>query len=122
MTLRSYLNAMSVATSFAFIGWSLVILYIDPKSSGYMGLFLFYATLALALMGFFTLMSFSLKRWVSNNEVIFAHISSSFRQGFWLSIIIVGTLMMQGAKILNWWIALLFIGSIALLELYFISE
>lgn len=122
MTLRSYLNSMAIATSFAFMGWALVIMYIDPTKSGYMGLILFYTTLFLGLLGFFTLLSFSLKRWVSNNEVIFAYISSSFRQGFWIATIIIGLLIMQGARILNWWDAMLFVGAIALLELYFISE
>lgn len=113
---------MTTATSFAFMGWILVIMYIDPASSGFMGLSLFYATLFLALLGFFTLISFSLKRWIGNNEIIFSYITSSFRQGFWLAIIVVGILVMQGARILNWWDALLFVGSISLLELYFISE
>lgn len=122
MTLKSYLNAMAVATSVAFMGWGLVLLYIDPSSTGYMGIILFYVTLFLGLMGFFTLISFSLKRWISNNEVIFSYIASSFRQGFWLAVIILGLLLMQGARILNWWDALLFIASISLLELYFISE
>lgn len=122
MTLRSYLNSMAVATSIAFMGWVLVLFYIDPTSSGYMGLTLFYTTLFLGLMGFFTLISFSLKRWISNNEIIFAYIASSFRQGFWLAIIIIGLMIMQGARILNWWDALLYIGAISLLELYFISE
>lgn len=122
MTLRSYLNAMALATTVAFIGLVLVILYIDPVSTGYMGLTLFYTTLFLGLMGFFTLLSFSLKRWIANNEIIFAYVASSFRQGFWLAVIITGLLVMQGARILNWWDALLFVGAIALLELYFISE
>ena len=122
MTLKSYLNAMAVATSVAFMGWVLVLLYLDPGSAGYVGIALFYLTLFLGLMGFFTLISFSLKRWISNNEIIFAYIASSFRQGFWLAIIIIGLLVMQGARILNWWDALLFIASISLLELYFISE
>ena len=113
---------MAVATTVAFVGWALVLFYIDPISSGYMGLVLFYTTLFLGLMGFFTLISFSLKRWVSNNEIIFAYVASSFRQGFWLAVIIVGLLIMQAARILNWWDTLLFVGSIALLELYFISE
>lgn len=122
MTLKSYLNAMAVATSVAFMGWGLVLMYIDPGSAGYMGMVLFYTTLFLGMMGFFTLISFSLKRWISNNEIIFSYIAGSFRQGFWLAVIIVGLLMMQGARILNWWDALLFVASISLLELYFISD
>lgn len=122
MTLRSYLNSMSVATAFAFVGWTFVLLYIDPGTSGYVGVILFYLTLFLALLGFFTLINFSLKRWIANNEVIFAYVSSSFRQGFWLATIIVGLLVMQGARILNWWDALLFVGAISLMELYFISD
>ena len=122
MTLKSYLNAMATATTVAFMGWILVLLYIDPVSSGYMGLILFYTTLFLGLAGFFTLLSFSLKRWIGNNEVIFAYVASSFRQGFFLAVIVIGLLIMQGARILNWWDALLFVGAIALLELYFISK
>ncbi len=122
MTLKSYLNSMALATSVAFMGWIMVILYIDPSNSNYTGLILFYATLFLGLMGFFTLISFSLKRWISNNEIIFAFVASSFRQGFWIAVIVIGLLIMQGARILNWWDALLFIGAVSLLELYFISE
>ncbi|MBM3256180.1 MAG: hypothetical protein FJZ04_01780 [Candidatus Moranbacteria bacterium] len=122
MTLKSYLNAMATATMVAFMGWVLVLLYIDPTNSGYMGLILFYTTLFLGLVGLFTLFSFSLKRWIGNNEIIFAYVASSFRQGFFLAVIVVGLLVMQGARILNWWDALLFVGAVALLELYFISE
>ncbi len=122
MTLRTYLNLMVVATFFAATAWFLVIYYIDPVEAGGMGLGLFFATLFFTLVGIFTVIGFSLRKYFLNNELLFTLIGLSFRQAVWISLIIVGLLIMQGARILNWWDAALLIVSVSLLEAYFLTE
>ncbi|MEA3273328.1 MAG: hypothetical protein U9Q72_01900 [Patescibacteria group bacterium] len=122
MTLRTYLNLMIVATLFAATAWFLVVYYIDPMEAGGMGLGLFYATLFFMLVGVFTVVGFSLRKYLLNNELLFTLIGLSFRQAVWIALIIVGLLIMQGARILNWWDATLLIISISLLEAYFLTE
>jgi len=122
MTLRTYLNLMVVATFFAATAWFLVIYYIDPVEAGGMGLGLFFATLFFTLVGIFTVIGFSLRKYFLNNELLFTLIGLSFRQAVWISLIIVGLLIMQGARILNWWDASLLIVSVSLLEAYFLTE
>ncbi len=122
MTLKTYLNLMSLATFFAAASCFLVIYYIDPTESGIMGLGLFYATLFFTLVGVFTVVGFSLRKHFLNNELLFSLIGLSFRQAIWIALIIIGLLIMQGARILNWWDAALLIASISLLEAYFLAE
>jgi hypothetical protein len=113
---------MVVATFFAATAWFLVIYYIDPVEAGGMGLGLFFATLFFTLVGIFTVIGFSLRKYFLNNELLFTLIGLSFRQAVWISLIIVGLLIMQGARILNWWDAALLIVSVSLLEAYFLTE
>ena len=122
MTLRSYLNLMIVATVLATASWFLVIYYIDPFKTGVIGLVLFYATLFFTLVGIFTVVGFKIRQRLLNNELIFSLIGLSFRQAIWLAIIIIGLLVMQGARILTWWDALLLTFSVVLLEAYFLSD
>jgi hypothetical protein len=122
MTLKTYLNLMSLATLFAAISWILVIYYVDPTDFGVMGIGLFYATLFFTLVGIFTIIGFSLRKHFLNNELLFSLVGLSFRQAVWIAIIIIGLLIMQGARILNWWDAALLIISVSLLEAYFLAD
>jgi len=113
---------MSLATLFAAISWILVIYYVDPTDFGVMGIGLFYATLFFTLVGIFTIIGFSLRKHFLNNELLFSLVGLSFRQAVWIAIIIIGLLIMQGARILNWWDAALLIISVSLLEAYFLAD
>jgi len=113
---------MILATLVAGASWGLVIYYLDPLKSGIVGLILFYLTLFFASVGLLTILGFYIRRRVSNNELLFVLVGVSFRQAIWLSFILMGLLMMQGAGILEWWDAGLLILSLALLEGYFLSK
>lgn len=113
---------MVVTTLMALASWGLVIYYIDPYKAGLTGAVLFYATLFFVLVGIFTITGFQLRKKILNNEVLYILIGLSFRQAIWVAIIIIGLLMMQGARVLTWWDALLLVIAVFLLEAFFISD
>ncbi len=122
MSLRSYLIGMALSTFLCFGAWVLVLINIDPFNCNFVGFILFYLSLFFALIGVFTLLGFYLRVWFSKNEVIFSHIGPSFRQGIFLSLILVGCLALQSFRILDLWSGGLFIASVVLLEFFFMTR
>ncbi len=122
MTLRSYLIGMFIGSLLCFGSWGLILVYIDPTNAGLLGFVLFYLSLFFGLVGLFSLIGFYFRRWRARNEIIFAHIGISFRQGVLLAVILVGSLLLQSFKMLNWWTAILFVTSVVLLEFYFMTR
>lgn len=122
MNLRSYLLGMFLSTIVCWVAFGLILYYVNPYNSGPLGLIAFYVSLFFASVGTLTLIGFYLRVWFSKNEVLFAHVNPSFRQAILLSIILVGSLVLQGFGLLTWWDGALFVLAIVLLEFYFISR
>lgn len=122
MSLRFYLLGLMFSTLFCWICFILVLFYIDPEQTNLVGFLAFYLSLFFALTGIFSLIGFYLRVWLSKNEIIFRHISPAFRQGFFLSLILVVSLILQSFRILTWWDGILLVGSVVLLEFYFMSR
>ena len=122
MSLKSYLVGLMFSTIFCWVGFILILFYINPDEASTIGLAAFYLSLLFSLTGTFSLIGFYLRVWLSRNEIVFANVSPSFRQGFFLSIIFVVSLILQAFRILSWWDGLLLVGSVVLLEFYFMSR
>jgi hypothetical protein len=122
MSLRSYLIGMFFSTLLCFGAWVLVLFNIDPYSTNFAGLGLFYLSLFFALVGVFTLLGFYLRVWFSKNEVIFSHVGPAFRQGVLLALILVGCLVLQSFRVLSLWSGGLFTGAVVLLEFFFMTR
>lgn len=122
MTLRKYLIGMFVSTILCWFSFGLILTYIDPFASGFVGLFCFYISLFFATIGTLTIIGYLLRVWLSKNEILYAHIGPAFRHGVLLSIILVVSLILQSFRLLTWWDAGLFIATIALLEFFFLSR
>lgn len=122
MTLRSYLLGMFLSTIVCWLAFGLILFYVNPYNSGALGLIAFYVSLFFASIGTLTLIGFYLRVWFSKNEILFAHVNPSFRQAILLSIILVGSLVLQAFRLLTWWDGALFVLSIVLIEFYFISR
>lgn len=122
MTLRSYLLGMFLSTIVCWLAFGLILFYVNPYNSGALGLIAFYISLFFASIGTLTLIGFYLRVWFSKNEILFAHVNPSFRQAILLSIILVGSLVLQAFHLLTWWDGALFVLSIVLVEFYFISR
>ena len=122
MPLRRYLFIMGFG---ALISWGallLVVLNIDPFTSGFVGIFSFYVMLFLSLMGTFALLGFFVRAIFIKRSVLFRHIGVSLRQSILFSFLILISLMLQANGLFTWWNAVLLILGLALLEFFFLGR
>ncbi len=74
------------------------------------------------LGGLFSQLMFWFRKHSYEGVASFALVGISARQGFLLAVLVVALLLMQGFRVLIWWDALLAVGLVLLLELYFLSR
>lgn len=122
MSLKKYLIFMSLLTLFCWVAWLVVLYYINPQESGFIGFICFYLSLLFALLGTFSLLGFFIRVWFSSEQIIFKHLGVSFRQAAWFSILLTVTLILQGIKFLRWWNVLILIFLLTVLEFFFITK
>lgn len=118
MTLPRFLVLLGTATILAWVAWALTVNFIDPGNGDPFSVFLFAASLFLAVSGTVALAGFFVRLWrFSGAEfVLYRALLTSVRQGFLLGTLTVLTLVLQGSRLLRWWNALLLIVALALLE------
>jgi len=122
MTLRNYLIGMGASAVLCFAAWLLILTNIDPAAAGWQGLSLFYLSLFFALVSFFTLAVFFVRSRISSERPAFSKVSVSFRQGILFSIVLAGSLILQGFRMLNWRNGLLLLVIVLVLEFYFMRR
>lgn len=121
MTFRDYLIVMSLATAAAWAGWVVVLFSIDPTSAGMLGFAFFYLTLSVALLGTFSIAGAAVRVWMRPEELVSRHVAKAFRHGILLSGLFVGSLVLLSHQWLTWWVMVLFVVLLALIELAFLS-
>jgi len=123
MMLKSYLWGIRISTVISFAVWVLVIKQVDPEKAGAVGQLLFFASALLFLSGLFVLFFTWLRRAAGGSEdVAFAYIGVSFRQGILMAILLCLLLSLQQHRVLTWWDGALTVGGILLVELYFLTR
>jgi len=121
MTLRQYLLWMGLGTAIAWGAFALVIKYLSPATAGTAGFLFFYLALFLGVSGALTLLGFAWRYFRHREEVLFRHVSISFRQGVILALMVVGSLFLQANDFLTWWnLGLLIIG-FTLVEYFYLT-
>jgi len=119
MFLRLYLFSLYLILFLSFGLLSLIIFNVNPYASPVWMIILFYFTFFLFWLAFFGVIGFYLKVWASNREVIFAHLVPTIRQAILLSFAFAGLLFLFQIKVLSWWVGVLFILAILMIELFF---
>ena len=123
MTLKSYLWGIRISTAISFAAWVLVIRQVDPEKTGAAGQLLFFASALLFLSGMFVLFFTWMRRAAQGSEeVAFAYIGVSFRQGILMAVLLCLLLLLQQYRILTWWDGALTVAGIFLVELYFLTR
>ena len=122
MSLKKYLFIMTLITLVCWLAWLLVLFYLNPQEAGFAGFLFFYTSLFFALFGTFSLLGFFGRVWFSKEQIIFRYLSISTRQSLWFSILLVGTLLLQGSGFIRWWNVLFLIIFLTLLEFFFLSR
>lgn len=120
MANRGYLILMLLADVVAWAGWALVVIYTDPGKGDNTIFAAFYASLFLALLGLFTVIgvwSRQLRRATNEAQVV----NRSFRQGFWLALLVIGALVLASNGWLRWWVVILVVAALAAWEAFFLA-
>lgn len=121
MTLRQYLAWLIAGTCVSWGAFGLVLNYLKPATAGNSGFLFFYLSVFLGLTGTLTLFGFAWRYLRHRDEVLFRHVSISFRQGALLALAAVVALWLEAHDLLTWWnLGLLVIG-LTLLEFFWLS-
>lgn len=121
MTYRQFLFWMLFGTALGWFAFASVIRSIDPMTSGLLGFVFFYATLAFATMGTLSVIGMLVRAAFKPHVAVARHAGTSFRQSILLTTLGVGSLIIHAEGALNWWTALLFLGTLTVAEFLLIS-
>ncbi|NCO23255.1 hypothetical protein COW09_02340 [bacterium (Candidatus Moisslbacteria) CG12_big_fil_rev_8_21_14_0_65_36_11] len=120
MTLRRYLNLMTICTSLNWLIWLLVIFFVNPEKTGLLGLILFYVSLFLAILGTGSILGFIIGARLKKRPV-FVEADISFRRAFLIAIFVISVLFLKGIDLFYWWNTLLLGLFLIILEFFFVS-
>lgn len=121
MTLRIYLAIMSLATIVCWTIFVFVMATINPEVTNWIGFFLFYLSLFLALVGSSAIIGFLVRFVGLKRELAFRSVTEAFRQSFLFALLIVGSLFLLSRDLLSWLnLAFLIIG-LSVFEFFLIS-
>lgn len=98
MGLRAYLSVIGLGTLLSWFAWSIVLFTMDPYESGWIGFFMFYLTIGVALVGTLTLIFSVIRIFLLRRNVIEREIRTGFRHAVLCSIIAVVSLMLSAAE------------------------
>ncbi len=122
MTLLRYIALMLFATALSWATWFMVISVINPLEADMIGFLLFYASLCISLTGTFALIGFVIRSFLVKDELTFQKVLISFRQGIFLSLLIIGMLLLQRVGLLTWYNAAFLILGLTIAEFFVISR
>jgi hypothetical protein len=116
MSLRVFQVGVFVFTLLAFSAWLGVVLTIDPTSAGMPGRILFFSSLFAFLLGVIMEGTISLYKGGLGEERAAKHLGAAFRQTTLITIFFFLNFFLLYRGIWVWWLALLFLAFILLLE------
>lgn len=119
MTLSTsgYIFLISTVLLLALFSVSSVVVFTNPNSSVF-ALSVFYISIFLAVTAAAVLAGVSIRYKVLLERFI-AALSTSLRQGVWIGILIVASLMLQAEHLLYWWVELSIVLLLVVIEVLF---
>ena len=102
--------------------WLVVVFNIDPYEAGIVGQIFFFFSLFLFLLGVFVNILVWLRAKFLGGDTTVETMGLSFRQGILLSVLVIIFLILNINDYLVWWIGLLVVAGIFLVELFFLSR
>lgn len=121
MSLKQLILIIFSATTIFWLSWLLVLAEVDPTESGMLGLVLFFGSLFFSLLGSFFLSVLIYRKFTNRMDLEYKIVSASFRQSFFLALVIIGALFLQSKHYLTWWNTIILILGIGVLEYFFLS-
>ncbi len=112
---------MILGTVGAWASWFMVISYLTPDIAGASGFVFFYLSLFIAIVGSTTLVGFGIRAMVHRNESVTRQASISFRQGIFVAIVAVLSLLLKDQNLFTWWNILILVLILTIIEFFFLS-
>lgn len=122
MSLKMYIWSLFFSTLLALAVWFFVLFNIDPYESGLLGQIFFFLSLELFLTGVLVSILVLLRAKFLGEDVSIERIGMSFRQGLLISVTFVLAVAINTWGYFTWWIGLLLVAGMFLVELYFLSK
>ena len=120
MTLKKYLFLMTLATLLCWSAFVLVLIFVNPYQTGWLGHLFFYLSLFLSLVGVFSIIGFLVRYLVARNDFAYNQVKIAFRQALMFALLLVAILILQAFRLLVWWNMLLLILLLAGIEYFFV--
>lgn len=119
-TTTTYLIPLVTSTVLALASFVLVLLYINPFHTVWLGHVFFYLTLLLSVCGISTTISLIMRNrfWPGNYTEMFA---LSLRQGILIAFLVTALVFFETLNVLFWWVALTLILFLLAIEFFFSS-
>ncbi len=122
MTLQSYLWGLRIGTVISFTAFCAIIFLTDPLDIGNIAFILFYLTFFLTISGLSVLILTWLWHKMARDMLTLGEIGMAVRQGILIGVFATVLVGMQQMKVLLWWDALIVLGIVFLIELYFLTR
>ncbi|MEK7508673.1 MAG: hypothetical protein AAB568_02345 [Patescibacteria group bacterium] len=123
MTLRHYLIVMGGATLICWFAWALVLMNTNPFEATFLVYLIFYASFFVSLVGTLSTVVLVIQIWLLKQEgPHFRQVKKTFRQGIFLSTLLIVALFLQSQRLLSWWNIILLIMAFTFFELFFITS
>jgi 4-hydroxybenzoate polyprenyltransferase len=94
----------------------------DPFKAHFWLLLLFYVCLAGFLQSTFTLALYSVRGRKIDSIHAASQLKISIRQAFWLTLLVIGSLILSATQLLFWWLEIIFILMLVMIEGYCLSS
>lgn len=121
MSIASFCSLMGLGTLFAWISWAIIVINTSPKDAGFAGLFMFYVTLGVALIGTITLLGTILRIYLLKRPVPGREIWTAFRHGIFFAVVASVSLSLSRSGTFQPWHIIIFIAVATLIEYFFLQ-
>lgn len=123
--MSAFLIGVILTTLLALVALMGILVYLEPLASDVLIMSLFYLSLFVSASGLLSLVGIIVRRISRKSRTtlsINCQLWDSFRQGVFLAVILIGSLLMQSNGLACWWSLLVLVGMVGLLEFIFLRR
>jgi len=122
MSLKSYLWPVALASALALASFIAIMGFFTPENAGLTIKTLLFLSLFLGLWGIFSLAGVFIHRRLKRARGAEELLAVAFREGFFLSALLIGFILMRIEQIFFWWSALIFLIIITAIEVAILGK
>ncbi len=120
MTLKKYLMVIAIATAICWTVFLFIASVVNPELTSWLGFFLFYLALFMAISGTASLIGFLVRFVALRHELVFYAVKVAYRQSFMFAFFIIITLILLSQNLFTWLNLLMLVAVFVILEMVMI--